>query len=496
MLIQIIHNTPLWVWGLLLALIALGVSQGVARTAGLRKVLILPAVMTGFSVFGMVSAFGWRPTLWLAWVVGGGMVGIAIIYSRLPAGTSYDRETCRFFLPASRWPLILILGIFLTKYCVGVALAMQAQLAQDWTFSHVASVLYGVFSGIFVAQAGRLWRLAIHPGLAQSMIKPATPAVSWRRQALLIAAAVLLVPSLLITGLIVFGGALPPSPLTAMGPMMGRVQHGLPDLSYFEARDGARLAFRLYPGTSGQRIAVLIHGSSADSHAMHGVARALVAQGITAYALDIRGHGASGRRGDVDYAGQLDDDLADFMTLLRSRHTEAKISLVGHSSGGGFALRTAGGRNRDLFDRYVLLAPMLHQDAPTARPNAGGWISAAKPRMIGIALLNSLGISWFDHLPVLFFALPPEASATHTTSYSYRLQLNFRPHLDYMGDVRAITRPVQVLVGANDEIFIADQYAPLLEPLQSRLQVKVLPGVNHLGMVIDPIALSAIVAAL
>jgi alpha-beta hydrolase superfamily lysophospholipase len=277
----------------------------------------------------------------------------------------------------------------------------------------------------------------------------------------------------------------------------GRGYQGLPDLSYFAARDGTQLAYRVYAGSaSGRRVAVLVHGSSGDSHAMHGVAQALVAQGITAYALDMRGHGASGRRGDLDYVGQLDDDLADLMALLRARHADAQVSLIGHSSGGGFALRTAGGRNRDLFDRYVLLAPMLHQDAPTTRPNAGGWVRVAPLRIMGLEWLDRLGLHWFEHLPVLVFALPPEAAATHTTSYSYRLQLSFRPHPDYLADVRGITRPVRVLVGSRDELFVAEQYAPLLEPLQSLLQVRVLPGVTHLGMVIDPAALSAVVAAL
>lgn len=264
-----------------------------------------------------------------------------------------------------------------------------------------------------------------------------------------------------------------------------------------DARDGTRLAYRVYQDNpSAKRIAVLVHGSSADSHTMHGVASALAAQGITAYALDMRGHGASGRRGDVDYVGQLDDDLLDFMAMLRSGHAHAQVSLIGHSSGGGFALRIAGGCHRDLFDRHMLLAPMLHQDAPTARPDAAGWVNTAKPRMIGIALLNGLGVSWFDYLPVLFFALPPTAAATHATSYSYRLQLSFRPHMDYLADVRGISQPTRVLIGANDEIFFADQYAPLLEPLQSRLQVQVLPGINHVGIVINPAALSAVVAAL
>jgi alpha-beta hydrolase superfamily lysophospholipase len=225
---------------------------------------------------------------------------------------------------------------------------------------------------------------------------------------------------------------------------------------------------------------------------MHAVARALQAQGIAAYALDMRGHGASGAHGDVAYVGQLDDDLADFMAPLRAQFPAARISLIGHSSGGGFALRTAGGANHDLFDNYVLLAPFLHSDAPTTRPNAGGWVNVAVPRIVGLSLLDKLGVHWFEHLPVLMFALPPEAAANHTVSYSYRLQLSYRPHADYLADVRGITRPVWLLVGAADELFKAEQYGPLLEPLQPMLKVQVLLGVNHLGAVVDPRALNAV----
>jgi non-heme chloroperoxidase len=49
--------------------------------------------------------------------------------------------------------------------------------------------------------------------------------------------------------------------------------------------------------------------------------------GVTAYALDVRGHGASGRRGDIDYIGQLDDDLADFMAQIRADHPNAACAL-------------------------------------------------------------------------------------------------------------------------------------------------------------------------
>ena len=58
-------------------------------------------------------------------------------------------------------PLALFMGIFITKYAVGVSIGIQASLAHDGTFALTVSTLYGAFSGIFLARAARLWRLAL-----------------------------------------------------------------------------------------------------------------------------------------------------------------------------------------------------------------------------------------------------------------------------------------------------------------------------------------------
>ena len=57
-----------------------------------------------------------------------------------------------YALPGSVVPLLLIMGIFLTKYAVGVATAMQPALRAEVAFAMPVAVLYGVFSGLF---AGR-----------------------------------------------------------------------------------------------------------------------------------------------------------------------------------------------------------------------------------------------------------------------------------------------------------------------------------------------------
>lgn len=59
----------------------------------------------------------------------------------------------------------------------------------------------------------------------------------------------------------------------------------------------------------------------------------------------------------------------------------------------------------------------------------------------------------------------------------------------------ALRRPATVIVSERDTLFRAEAYAPLLEPVQPLIKVRLLPGLGHLDMVIDRAAIDAIVAA-
>ena len=73
---------------------------------------------------------------------------------------------------------------------------------------------------------------------------------------------------------------------------------------------------RAVPATG--RAAIVVHGSSGSSGGtIHALSGGLAARGVETWAVDIRGHGASGTRGDIGYVGQLEDDLADFVAVVR-----------------------------------------------------------------------------------------------------------------------------------------------------------------------------------
>lgn len=171
---MILSHTPGWVFGLFLALLAIGASQCFAREASLQRVLSLPLGMIALAVSGLVSAFGTAPVTLSLWSTAAVLTAGVVLAMQPQAGTRYDAAQRRFALPGSVVPLLLITGIFIAKYTVAVKLALQPELAQRLDFAAAVSTVYGVFSGLFLGRAARLWKLA-H---ASSAARPATAGIA------------------------------------------------------------------------------------------------------------------------------------------------------------------------------------------------------------------------------------------------------------------------------------------------------------------------------
>jgi alpha-beta hydrolase superfamily lysophospholipase len=237
----------------------------------------------------------------------------------------------------------------------------------------------------------------------------------------------------------------------------------------------------------------VVHGSSGSSGGtIHALSAALAGRGVETWAVDIRGHGASGTRGDIGHVGQLEDDLADFVAIVRKTAPTAPLTLIGHSSGGGFALRVAGSPIQKLFARTVLLAPYLGYDAPSTRPASGGWANADIPRIVGLMALRGIGVTCCEGLPVLAFAVPPNSEKNLVGTYTDRLMRNFAVSGDYRRDLARAAGPITIISGADDELMFADKYVEVVRDAKTPVDVKLIAGVNHMGIVSAPQAVSAI----
>ena len=312
------------------------------------------------------------------------------------------------------------------------------------------------------------------------------------------ALALILLAAVAVAAALAFGGPKPPPPMLSISnPFKDVSFEGMPAQSRFTARDGTALAYRQYAppaGTASLGSVMLVHGSSANSRSLHPLAQSLAQAGYTAYAFDIRGHGQSGVHGHIDHVGQLEDDLEDFMQAAKPTGPK---TLLGFSSGGGFVLRVAGSARQTLFDNVLLLSPYLRYDAPTARSaDSAGWASVGVPRLVALMALNRIGITALNHLPVVDFAVDGSPAADLTAQYDYALGANFAPHPDWQADLRAIQRPVELLAGADDEVFFADKFRPALDAAgRNDIPVTLIPATGHMTLTLSPAARAAVVAA-
>lgn len=308
------------------------------------------------------------------------------------------------------------------------------------------------------------------------------------------------VAAALLAGALIFGGPGFPSsfPERRAAPFHDGGAAPAPPLSRYRGDGGTGLALRAYPpaGRGGARGAViLLHGVLACSETMHPLAQALAAAGFAVYAPDIRGHGASGERGHIDYVGQLEADVAALLDAVRPPQP---LTLAGYSAGGGLALRVAAGPLGSRFQSFMFLAPFLGPDAPTSMPAAGGgaWLRIGWPRLLALMLLNRSGVRRFNRLPVARFAVAPAGRGRFADSFDYSLAMNFGPPRDWRGAIAAIRRPFAVIAGADDDCFRAGGYAEAFAGAPFLRQLELAPGVDHASLPAAPEPVAMTVAAI
>ena len=113
-ILQILRHTPVWVWGLLVTLLAVGASQMRSRQVGLRRAFIMPLGMLVLGVSGILADLGHNAqggisaAPLLAWALAASATALLLAPFAPPAGTWFDAEANTFHLPGSVQPLALI----------------------------------------------------------------------------------------------------------------------------------------------------------------------------------------------------------------------------------------------------------------------------------------------------------------------------------------------------------------------------------------------------
>ena len=153
MIIEILRHTPIWVWVILVGLVAIGSTMLRARAISARRMVILPAAMLVYSLASIMAAFSGNWVTVPAWAAG---VLAALLLSRwlrVSADVRYEQATALFHLPGSVAPMFLMIAIFCVKFAIGAAAAIMPAVLTDAQFIAAISIISGLLSGAFLARS-------------------------------------------------------------------------------------------------------------------------------------------------------------------------------------------------------------------------------------------------------------------------------------------------------------------------------------------------------
>lgn len=255
----------------------------------------------------------------------------------------------------------------------------------------------------------------------------------------------------------------------------------------FAARDGQSLPYYLR-GNNPDHLIILLHGSTCHGGYYESLALELTGR-ATVCVPTIRGHHNSGDvRGSCSYIGQLEDDIVDLIAHLGG--TYKRITLLGHSSGGGLALRFAQSKYGDAVHNYILLAPAIPSTKVTEKTKPGvRKIGISNWKLIALTLLNAIGITWFNTTTVARFEIAKDRQdGTQTDAYDFNLLMSIHPKMPFSYKAEEIKAPLTILAGDEDERLNVAAYVDHF-PAE---QVVILPGLDHKGIGRDPGAIAEI----
>jgi pimeloyl-ACP methyl ester carboxylesterase len=245
---------------------------------------------------------------------------------------------------------------------------------------------------------------------------------------------------------------------------------------------------------------VLLHGGGQNAHTWDTVALAI---GRPLIAIDLPGHGHSGRRPDRNYGPWRNAEaVADVLDQLHGRWPGRGLAVVGMSLGGVTAIRLAALRP-DLVRRLVIVdvTPQVHEPVRQLSPADRG----------AVALLSGPPVyETFDAMADAAAAASPrrpraavERGVRHNSMqlpdgrWTWRHDLFDRPQEveDFTAlweDVAAISAPAMLVRGGNSG-FVRDADADRFRQAKPGLRIEIVPEAGHAVQSDQPLALARLI---
>jgi hypothetical protein len=169
-LLDIVAHTPAAVWAVLAGLVLVGVRQMRGSRMSAGRVWLVPFVVGAASLAGALRGFAGAGELLTGacWAAGAALGFVSNRSLDLPRRVSANADGS-FTIGGSVAPLLLFVGVFLVRYVVNVALAIQPALSGNPEAAAAAAIAYGFTTGLLAARSRKIWSTRrASPGLASA----------------------------------------------------------------------------------------------------------------------------------------------------------------------------------------------------------------------------------------------------------------------------------------------------------------------------------------
>lgn len=154
-------HIPLWVFGVLVAILAAGLSQRRTRVRRPFTVMAVALALAAWSLSGVVSAFDASLATVGPWGLGLVLGALAALGLGVGRGMAARAGGSLVQVPGSWTPLALMLGIFVLRFALGMAQALGAALPAGGLGAMAVVALLGALGGAFIARALAVWRVSL-----------------------------------------------------------------------------------------------------------------------------------------------------------------------------------------------------------------------------------------------------------------------------------------------------------------------------------------------
>lgn len=154
LLLQIVANTPLWVWPLLLLVLWLGWYGRRPRIMPPQRLAILPLVSLGASMVGIAQSL--QPILALAAWTAAVAAALPIGYALGARRTVRPLDDGRLEIAGGWFTLCFGISIFVVRYAQGVLFGFAPALRAEPTWIGLSAGLGGIVTGIGIGWLANL----------------------------------------------------------------------------------------------------------------------------------------------------------------------------------------------------------------------------------------------------------------------------------------------------------------------------------------------------